>query len=291
MSSKKPNLLIVTAYTPDYESESWLTSGAMQDYARRHGYNVREFTRQIVGRGNWAKIDVLCDLLDPRSSFYAKESDHLLWLDTDALFIRNEVDIATEIDPAIDLKMTWHEIPATFGDAPHYNSGVMLIRRSEWSLNFFRKVQATGQINHKWADQATIHHLLGYDDVLKLGPGIPGKRDNKIGNLDLKWNSIPGVISADNAIIHHHAGVPRKYREQLLRLDRASVFNEKRSAERSKVIGEFRKNVEHIVGLERKVEELAVALDESKRKAAFDLTSQLTALQSQLDRQAELNRN
>lgn len=232
-------------------------------------------------RGNWAKIDALCDLLDPRSPLFEPEADYFLWMDTDALFVRFDKDIASEIDPAIDLKMAWHRIPGVFHDPAHYNTGVMLIRKSEWSLEFFRKVQKTGQIDHKWADQATIHYLLGYHDVLyKDRPRITGLMPNNVGDLGLEWNSIPGVVCAERPMVLHHAGVARKYREQLIKLDAVTTIDDRPFNYRNEVMREFRIAFETVAQLEKRVADLTAQLEQARQQPLIDREKYIARLEA-----------
>jgi hypothetical protein len=108
--------------------------------------------------------------------------------------------------------MVWHgpdtaEIMAA-DFVPHFNSGVMLIRASDWSRAFFERVWQIGQMPHAWFDQATILHVLGYDGCLGLGPNRPDEPNRShLARLDTIWNSIPGLATAPDPIVHHYAGI------------------------------------------------------------------------------------
>jgi hypothetical protein len=126
--------------------------------------------------------------------------------------MRRDVDVRTAAAEDAHLHMTWHGPDTSKIEAknfvPHFSSGVMLIRVTEWSRNFFRRVWEVGQLPHHWFDQATILHLLGYDDCLGLGPNRPDEPNrSRLARLDTAWNSAPGLATAPNAIIHHYAGV------------------------------------------------------------------------------------
>jgi hypothetical protein len=107
--------------------------------------------------------------------------------------------------------MVWHGPDTARIEAenfvPHFNSGVMLIRVTDWSRHFFSRVWEVGQLSHHWFDQPTILHLLGYDSCLGFGPDRPDEPNrSRLAHLDTVWNSIPGIATAPEAIIHHYAG-------------------------------------------------------------------------------------
>lgn len=192
----------------------------MKEYADRHGYDFRVIHRDDCGRrGGWIKIE-------PIRTALAAGYDFVFWMDIDALVIRKDVDIRTAAKPEADLCMAWHERgPVRHGDPGHFNTGVMLIRSSDWARHFFARVWDTGQIQHKWRDQATVHHLLGFDDVLQLGAARPEEPNRGcIAILDTAWNSIIGIEVADDPIVHHYAGIPDyEVRLGLMTVDEATI--------------------------------------------------------------------
>ena len=191
----------------------------MEDYARRHNYEFRVIERDEVARtGHWLKIEAIRETLDAPFDF-------ILWVDTAALIGRKYIDGRSAIKPVGEINLVWHDlVPEIDGDPAHFNAGVMLIRVSDWSRTFFTQVWKTGDLQHKWSDQATILHLLGYDDILGIGPARPRLANRKhIAKLDIAWNSIVGVAVGDDPIIHHYAGAPRSSRSRLLAIDGMTI--------------------------------------------------------------------
>jgi hypothetical protein len=153
----------------------------------------------------WIKIEAIRAALED-------DFDFLFWIDADAIVLRRDADIRTAAIDGASLQMAWHGPDTSKIEAanfvPHFNSGVMLIRVNDWSRDFFRRVWDVGQLPHHWSDQATMLHLLGYDECLGLGPNRPEEPDrNRLARLDTIWNSAPGLAVASDAIIHHYAGV------------------------------------------------------------------------------------
>jgi galactosyl transferase GMA12/MNN10 family len=207
-------ICLLTAFTPSYRDEFVIARPHFEHYARRHNYDFRAIENEVAPRhGAWIKIAAIRETLN-------EPFDFILWVDTDALIVRKDIDVRSAIRPNIDLHLVWHDlIPAIHGDPAHYNAGVMLIRVSDWSRAFFDRVWED-PLDHKWFDQSVILHLLGYDDLLGIGPDRPNQEARAhVARLDIAWNSIPGVAVSDDPIVHHYAGLPKSVRVPLLKSD------------------------------------------------------------------------
>ena len=202
----KPSVCLLTAYNSAQQPLSAFTVPRMHAFAQAQNYEVRVVHRDNWERQRgWIKIEAIREAID--SNF-----DFLFWIDVDAVILRCEVDVRTAAVDNADLHMVWHGPDTSKLEAldfvPHFNTGIMLIRVTDWSRNFFRRVWEVGQLPHPWADQATILHLLGYDGCLALGPNRPEESNrSRLARLDTAWNSIPGIATAPNPIIHHYAGI------------------------------------------------------------------------------------
>ena len=227
-----PSICLLTAYASNYSAFAALSIPHMKAYAACHEYDFRAIQTDDCDRaGGWIKIDSI------RSALSA-DYEFVFWMDVDALVVRKDIDIRTAVRPGADIHMTWHgRGPPQFGDPAHFNAGIMLIRCSQWSRRFFRRVWDAGPLPHKWNDQAAILHLLGYDDILHLGPSRPREPGRKcIATLDAAWNSIIGIEVADDPIIHHYAGIADyQVRLGLMKVDEATIER------RAKGSAEFRR--------------------------------------------------
>lgn len=209
---------IVTAYLgDDFAQLAALTLPRMEAFAARHGYEL--IVHKPDGSGftdSWMKVPAIISAL--QSGF-----DFVLWLDIDVLILRTDRDILEDAQPGADLLVAWHGPDTMRLDGapfpPHYNAGVYLIRRSEWSLEFFTRLLAMhGEVNHPWQEQAALLMLLGYNESLGSGPNVANEQDRShIGHLDPIWNSIPGIAMATDPIVHHFAGLKGTTRLDLVK--------------------------------------------------------------------------
>lgn len=218
---RKERICLVTAYDSRFEPIARLSVPRMKAICEAQGYELRSIKSDgCPRRGGWLKIEPIRQTLE-------EPFDWLLWIDADALFLRTDNDIRDEIRANVDIQMAWHEPqadPRGVQFLAHFNAGVMLIRRCDWARDFFARVWDKGQIAHPWTDQATILHLLGYDDVVQQGPRRSDIDDHKrVGSLNVAWNAIPGVANCYDPIVHHYAGVRLDTRLRVMRMDAASI--------------------------------------------------------------------
>jgi len=204
----KPSVCLLSAYDSVQQPLAAITIPRMQAFAEAHGYEKRVIHGDHWKRPRgWLKIEVIRAALEDNFDF-------VLWMDVDAIVLRNDVDVRTAAVDEAHLHMAWHGpdtseiLAADF--VPHFNSGVMLIRVSDWSRDFFRRVWEIGELPHHWFEQATILHALGYDECLGLGlgPDRPNEPSRSgLARLDTAWNSIPGLATVPDPIVHHYAGI------------------------------------------------------------------------------------
>ncbi|MEZ5786874.1 MAG: hypothetical protein R3D62_10530 [Xanthobacteraceae bacterium] len=209
-------VIIVTSFNGRFEGIASHTVPRMQAYAERHGFDL-QVTRygRTGGRPYWMKITSIRRALDG-------SHDIVFWIDADALIVRLEFDVRLALPMDKDLGMVWHS-PGGVDSCSHFNAGIIAVRNGTWSRDFFRRVSES-KLKHHWQDQAAMLHLLGYDAVLGIGPDRPDAPDRAhLAHLDPAWNSIPGVASVRDPIIHHWAGIFGSARERGLAADAALI--------------------------------------------------------------------
>jgi len=111
----------------------------------------------------------------------------VIWLDADTLIVRPEEDWRAALPDGPPIGMCKH--PTPFGNQPwHYNSGVMFIRNTDMSREFFKSVWKTGPVNHPWQEQIGIN---------ELSQQIPGS----VQTLHDRWNSTVELTPTPDPVI------------------------------------------------------------------------------------------
>jgi Nucleotide-diphospho-sugar transferase len=219
----KQSVCILTAFNSALQPLAPFAVPRMRALAGTHGYKVTVVHRDDwQRRRGWIKIEAIRAALE-------SDFDFVFWVDVDTVVQRCDVDVRTAAVDNADLHMAWHGPDTStiqaIGFVPHFNSGVMLIRVTEWSRGFFERIWNAGQLPHHWSDQATMLHLLGFDHCLGLGPERPDEPDRShLARLDTAWNSAPGLAIAPDPIINHYAGIgDPKTRLRLIEVDATTV--------------------------------------------------------------------
>ncbi|CAE6958165.1 unnamed protein product, partial [Symbiodinium sp. KB8] len=185
-----------------YPSENPLPRYAASNhgaYAARHGYRYRLEQRNLAPERPpaWGKVRLLQRLLEEEP-----DVDWWLWFDCDTFFMNMSVTLDSLLyryaSVADGLDADVHLLAAE--DAAMLNTGAFLLRRSEWSRSFLRRVwgkQDSIWISHPWWENAAMiwdllrfnsekfRHGLGEDVYPKeapetrLGEGEKGGRSRK----------------------------------------------------------------------------------------------------------------
>jgi len=175
----------------------------------------------------WLKIKMLIEHLEKEShEFY-------LWLDADTFICRYE-NILDHVDQTKNICIhnqffkSKHKNKITNIDYLSWgpNTGVMLVKNSKWSLNFFKNVwNKKKYLNHHWADNSAVMDEIGFKaEISKLSDNNPSKKMlNNFYFLSGLWNSMPNKDFDNpsnreisnfyfNPIIIHLAGIRRRDR-------------------------------------------------------------------------------
>lgn len=254
----REKVLLLTAYDQSFGEIASVTVPRMQAYSDRNQCEFHAVTEIDCSRpGGWLKIPPIRHAL-------TLAYDFVFWIDSDALVIRDDVDIRGEASADHDLHLCWLGPETTDWQAPpelvgHFNSGVMLIRNTSWAREFFAKVWESQAREHPWYEQATILHLLGYDNLVGWGTEDPANDDRRrVHHLDPAWNSVPGVAMAPDPIVHHYAGVDMSKRLGLMLGDamRPVSANKEHRLERARLVSQevWQARHEHRVDWEERVD-------------------------------------
>jgi hypothetical protein len=225
----RPRLKIITAFDQAFAQIGEIAAKSIAHYAVAHGYDYEFFRDVNVGRPPaWAKVHYL--MAELRAGKY----DYVLWVDADACFVRLDKDILDDAPADKDISLVNHmalraalaDYPGVYAVCERPNTGVMLVKATDWSLEFLEKVWAQEDcINGRWWEQTAFLKLMGY-----LYEITDGKEKNQpvdavmahIGWLDCEWNAVPTpangvsgvpvVINAYQPVIVHFAGMKNERR-------------------------------------------------------------------------------
>ncbi len=140
MLSGTSKLKIITAYDLAFEDIGNLSARSSKMYAQKWDYDL-EIHRALCPERPpaWPKIFYLIKELQNY------QYEYLLWVDADAFFVRTDLDVLLDLPKNKDLFLVKHlctlgpidDQPGLYLQAERPNSGVMLVKCSDWSLNFF----------------------------------------------------------------------------------------------------------------------------------------------------------
>jgi hypothetical protein len=202
-------LCLATAYTSNFAVLGDMATATLGFYADAHccAVHVNPSVHDFARPTSWYKLQLIQQL-------FAEGYDWVLWVDADALFMRFEIDVRGVIEAEKHLYIVSHDIPHQQADQPVPNCGVLLIRNCQWSQDLLSDIwNSTQYIQHAWWENAALLHLLGFYGLLGEGENRPNADMLRhVAFIDTAWNSIPGVCSAPNPIIHHYAGMAHEQR-------------------------------------------------------------------------------
>lgn len=193
-------------------------------YADRHGYELRldrslDDTAAVAdprarARVRWEKVRLLRSLLP--------DHEVVFWLDADAVVCRDDRDVVEDLPPGRFQGL----VLETFPDRTNPNTGVWVLRNVPAALRFLDAVLDVGQLEHSWADQAAVCHLLGWDLGDRHGHGARRARVSPFlagtAWLPGEWNTVGGT-AAVRPRVAHFPGLPLA--ERLAAMRRAAAVS------------------------------------------------------------------
>ena len=102
------------------------------EYSNKHGYSyIKEIVKNedyIDWHPTWIKIDIL--------KKYLPLYDYVVWVDSDAVFVNQDISIENLIGDGIDLVIPKLELDRVSGNMwTHTTTGFMIWKNSDWSNN------------------------------------------------------------------------------------------------------------------------------------------------------------
>ena len=230
---KNSKLKILSGYNYRYRNIGKESEKTIIKYANHFKFDYEIDKRTSFERHfYWLKIKMLIEHLETKShEFY-------LWLDADSFVCRyenilNHVDKTKHIFIHNQFFKSKHKTKYKNVDFLTWgpNVGVILVRNTNWSLNFFKNVwNKKKYLNHYWPDNAAVMDEIGFKaEISNLSNNKPNKSTlNKIQFLSGIWNSMPNKNFNDpknneisnyyfNPVIIHLAGIRRRDRVEFIK--------------------------------------------------------------------------
>lgn len=138
-----PRITVCTAYTTNY-TLGRLCEDVNRRYCQRHGYrfvsealDAKQMQAAIDPRTSfsWFKVLMLNRLLEEEIALKDQKEGYVLWIDADAVFVREDRKIESIISMGPDMDLIVGE---DLSAACQINAGVLLVRVSRWSQALFR---------------------------------------------------------------------------------------------------------------------------------------------------------
>jgi hypothetical protein len=183
----------------DHRQLMAISSPTLVSYARRWKWDVVLSSENLAPERPpaWGKVVLIQQLL--------RDFEYVLWVDSDALFVRDDRDVLAETERDKDIYLVEH--PQASEDRPVVpNSGVVLFRQGDYTADFLKRLWDKEEyIEHNWWENAALLDLLGHslDPPWTLTSNTPDRAHVKF--LDVAWNSVPGQCDTASPVIRHHA--------------------------------------------------------------------------------------
>ena len=226
-------LKILSGYNFRYRSIGEKSEKNIIKYANYFNFDYEfEKKNKFERHFYWLKIKMLIDNLEKKTHKY------YLWLDADTFFCRyenilNHIDKSKHIHVHNNFFKSSHKTKYKFVNyltwAP--NVGVLLVRNTNWSLNFFKNVwNKRKYLNHFWPDNAAFMDVIGLKaEISKISDNnMPKNVIQNVSFLSGIWNSMPKRNFKNpkndelsnfyfDPVIIHLAGIRRRDRLEFIR--------------------------------------------------------------------------
>ena len=157
--------LLTLAIGEDFRKSLGKALDSKKEYCKKRGYEYILGDEKFWDREKpipWSKIPFLLDVLTK-----TKDGEFIFMSDADVYITNMDFDIEKSIVPLLPENK---DLLMTIDSCGHINDGNILIRNSEWSRDFWKRVyEQTDLLYHPWWENAAVIKLLelNKDDLEK----------------------------------------------------------------------------------------------------------------------------
>jgi len=144
---------------PTFGELSKLTLPSKEQYAKIHSYDFYNKAGNFDKNKSigWAKIDIILDKIN--------QYDWLFYVECDAMIMNPTIRLQNLVDENYDIIISRSKCGEGF---TNINTGILLIKCSEWSKQFFNKLNTKqNYFNNNWFEQGAIIQELDNSEILK----------------------------------------------------------------------------------------------------------------------------
>jgi hypothetical protein len=148
--------LLTLAIGEDFRKSLGKALDSKKEYCKKRGYEYILGDEKFWDREKpipWSKIPFLLDVLTK-----TKDGEFIFMSDADVYITNMDFDIEKSIVPLLPENK---DLLMTIDSCGHINDGNILIRNSEWSRDFWKRVyEQTDLLYHPWWENAAVIKLL-----------------------------------------------------------------------------------------------------------------------------------
>jgi len=148
--------LLTLAIGEDFRKSLGKALNSKKEYCKKRGYEYILGDEKFWDREKpipWSKIPFLLDVLTK-----TKDGEFIFMSDADVYITNMDFDIEKSIVPLLPENK---DLLMTIDSCGHINDGNILIRNSEWSRDFWKRVyEQTDLLYHPWWENAAVIKLL-----------------------------------------------------------------------------------------------------------------------------------
>jgi hypothetical protein len=156
------DIVFVTLYTPNIYEYSKHSILNLLTYAKKYNYGVIIYNQVLSDEvfPCWNKVAAILENIS--------KCKYLIWIDSDAIISNHSIPIKTIInkEPNYDLYLCMD----IHVEKECINSGVMIIKNTQWSINLFKKV---------WLNENPHHHndqnIIWLEIMKEIDPNVPNR--------------------------------------------------------------------------------------------------------------------
>mmetsp|Transcript_32225 Transcript_32225/g.94797 ORF Transcript_32225/g.94797 Transcript_32225/m.94797 type:complete len:393 (-) Transcript_32225:200-1378(-) len=227
LSASRGDVTIVTVcvgITRSFKGSTIVCSAVLRnirDYARKHGYGVLFFDKNIGDSSDrhvlWAKIPALY------YGFAHLSTPYLWWQDADSLFVLPERSLAN-LKPRPNNRGRARSLTIAGDHNCYINSGHFMLRKSHWTDQFLDDIWVQGLPGRgpqpwAWPEQAMILYIVSGRPAKCRKTAVPCCHNppHVDANVDLRPNRevhvyLPDFVNGYDFIVHFARNVPNVHR-------------------------------------------------------------------------------